>query len=104
MKKSIYYLLKAIILVGMIASLYFSAHFWIGTKEEWGKQVQEHFWEFWFSRFAFTLFVGAIFFLFSFLLDWIFRKVVLINRRRITIEMLTIVVLSLVFVFLAANR
>lgn len=104
MKKIIYYLFKAIIIVGMIASLYFSSHFWIGTKEEWDEQVQERFLEFWVSRLAFTLFVGAIFFLFSFLVDWIFKKIVLRNRKRIAIEILIIVILSLVFTSIAVNK
>jgi hypothetical protein len=104
MKKSIYYLLKTILLLGMIASLYFSAHFSIGTKEAWDKQVQEHFFEFWFSRLAFTLFIGAIFFLVSFLVDWMFRKVIQRNRKSTVIEMFLIVILTLAFVALAVNK
>lgn len=104
MKKSVYYLLKIIILVGMIALLYFSAHFWLGTKEAWDEQVKEHFVEFWFSRLAFTLFVGVTSFSFSFLVDWIFRKTVIRKQRKAAMEILLILILSLVFVSLAVNK
>jgi hypothetical protein len=78
--------------------MFFSANFWIGSKENWDEQAREYLLEFWFTRFAVTLFIGIIFFLFGLLVDWVFRNIISFNRKRIIIELLIVLILSIVLV------
>jgi hypothetical protein len=98
MRNAIYYALKAISVLGAIVVLSTSAFFWIGTRETWNEQVQKQFWEFWFSRFAFSLFVGVVFFLLSQFVDWVFRDVAVRSRKRMATELLLVVILTFALV------
>jgi hypothetical protein len=96
--KAMYYLFKFITAVVSVLALYFSAHFWLGSKKEWDKAVNERLGEFFLARLAFTLVVGFLFLLLNVYVDWLFRKSIQRGRHFFWIELLTIVFLSIAFV------
>jgi hypothetical protein len=98
MMKSIYYLSKLIIALSCVFALFFAANFWLGSKEEWDKAIQEQLGELVLARLAFTLMIGFFFLLLSVFVDWLFRKSVQRSRTLFWRELLTIVFLSILFV------
>jgi len=96
--KTFFIILKGYVAVGAIFVMYFAAHFSLGTKEKWDFQVENHFWEFFFSRWIFTMIAGLILFLLSFLLNRLFRKSVPYKKKYIFFELLAIIVISALLV------
>jgi hypothetical protein len=96
--RRLYILLKIIISLAAVCSMFFAAHFWIGTKEEWDNQIIYHFYEFVFARFSFTLADGFLCFCLSMFLNWVFRFRIYNVMKYPLYEFLAVVGIACVFV------
>jgi hypothetical protein len=96
--KTLFILFKVCIAISSFFAMYFASHFSLGTKEKWDFQVENHFWEFFFSRWIFTMIAGFILFLLSLLLNRLFRKSVPYKNKYILFEFLAVIIIAALFV------
>ena len=99
-----YYISKIINTVSGLIAMYFSAHFWIGSKGEWMLAVENRFWEFFLSRLLLTIIVGGIFLLISNLLNWVFRKKIKYKRKIVLIEIAVMLLFGIIITTIAVMK
>ena len=99
-----YLISKIIIAVSCLIAMYLSAHFWIGSKNEWISAIENRFWEFFFSRVLFTIIVGGIFLLISNLINWVFRKKIKYKRKMVMTEVVLILLFAIVMTTIAVMK
>ena len=96
--KPLFVTFKVFIGIGAAITMYLASFFWIGSIGEWYSQVQNNFWEFFFSRLLFTVVTGLIFFLLGLLLNRLFRKSVPHKKKYVLFEFISIVVIAVLLV------
>lgn len=102
--KTVFKILKVLLLLLTISSMYLASHFTIGSQEDWNKAIESRFWEFYSSRLIFTLTIGGFIFLLSILLNWSFRKTVKYKRKMVLLEIAVILLLALTMTTIAVMK
>jgi len=96
--KILFGLLKGCIAISSFFAMYFASFFWIGSREEWKYQVENHFWTFFLGRFFLVLIIGSIFLLLSWLLNRLFQKRIAYKKKYVLFELLAVIVISALLV------
>lgn len=102
--KILFQILKITLLLVAITAMYFTSHFSIGSQEDWNNAIKSGFWAFYFSRLLFTLIISAFIFLFSVLLNWIFRKTVIYKRKMVLFEIVVILFFAIIMTTIAVMK
>lgn len=99
--KQLFILLKTILWLMTLPSLYFAAHFWMGSQEAREYQVEHHPLEFFISRLAVTMLLGLIFMLFHWMVNRQLGKGINLPENLQWMEFGVMVVISCVLIWLS---
>lgn len=103
MKNSFFKITRIIILILGILSLYFSTHFWIGSREQYYQLKKESLLLLFFNRFLLNTIVIGIFLVISFLFSKILGKNMPLGlslKRVIRLEALVLFSISIILILI----
>lgn len=84
--------------------MYLASCFFIGSQEDWDNALNNQFWEFYFSRLFFTLFVGGFIFFLGIGLNCLLQKSVKFKKEVILFEVVVILLFAIILVMIALIR
>lgn len=96
--------IKIVLWLVSLVSMYIASGLWIGTKDDWDTQVKNHFVEFFVSRFLLVLIVGAVFFILGLLVDWLSGKRTPFLRKIHLIEFLALLFAAALIVLVSLTK
>ncbi len=96
--KTLFGILKGSLAISSFFAMYFISVFSLFSTEEWDYHVKNNFEVFFFGRLLFTVVAGLIFFLFSLLLNRLFRKSVPYKKKYVLFEFISIMVIAVLLV------
>lgn len=105
LSKFLFRFVKTLIIFIGLFTMYFAAHFWIGTQEDWREAIETNLLQFFLSRLFLTLIVGGIFFSISTFIEKMYSRFNKSSkptlRKKIGIEFLCMLALAFIFAAMA---
>jgi len=103
-----YYLIKICLVILGLSFMILGSMFYIGSKEQFDKSVQDDFIKFFLIRYLFVLGIGLIFLTISYLINYLFRNklegLVTKIRRFLIIESILVFLFSFILTYIFFNH